>query len=100
MIRLPALAIISAGIIGDASTAALIAGSFTVFNSFMIVRLSRDHRSLKRAITADRKIVYDADGRPVGTVLDLRGDDEWTEWARLATRRRHDDQPPIDAEIP
>jgi hypothetical protein len=94
VIAVGALAVFLAAVaFGDATYAALISGLFTFINTGLLLLLRRDHHEMRTALTADRRIIYDADGRPIGTVLDLRTGDSWDAW-REQVSRRHDDPPP------
>jgi hypothetical protein len=95
-VNVPALIVSSvvvfaAATFGDAAVGAGLAGLFSVVNTVLLWQLGRGHKELKEAITSDRRIIYDADGKPIGTVLDLRTGEGWDQW-RTQAGRRHDDQ--------
>lgn len=79
--------------LGDATGAALIAGGFTVLNTFLLFRLQRPVTRTHQALVAPRRIIYDAEGRPIGTVLDLRGDSDFDMDALLVSSQRRRDDP-------
>lgn len=94
--------------VGEAVTAAIIGGGFTMLNTALLVLLNRktsgleeqaaviqeDQQATKKALTAPRRIVYDQDGDPIGTVIDLRQGDDWAEWLAQHSRRSTDPEPP------
>jgi hypothetical protein len=98
LIAIGAVVVFLASVIGDATIGAVLAGLFSLVNTFLLVSLRGQHNDLRRVMTADRRIVFNEAGRPIGTVLDLQDDPEWEDWA-VQMRRRHDDpaapSPPI-----
>lgn len=84
---LTAVAVFAAAI-GDVSVAAAIAGTFSVINTVLNTRiLSKVQQATvgvaetqeavadtRAALVAPRQLVYDHEGRPVGTVLRLDGE--------------------------
>lgn len=90
--------------VGDATGAAVIAGFFTVVNTAMLAvlhrrqgDLQRNQEDVKTALTAPRRLIYDQDGNPIGTVLDLHRTGGWDEWLTARHGRRQTDDPPPPA---
>ena len=69
----PAGLIFVLGAAGETALAGAIAGAFTLVNTVLTAWLVREQRGIRRTLTAPRALVYDAAGRPVGTILELRG---------------------------
>lgn len=100
--------------VGEAVTAAIIAGLFSVLNSVLLWLLHRrtsgieakaediqaDQKATRAALTAPRRIVYDQNGDPIGTVIDLRQGDDWDKWLAQHSRRADDDPPTSPPPIP
>jgi hypothetical protein len=96
----------------DTLITATVPGVLVMFNTWFTHRLRRavsDARSdiadTRRALLAPRKIVFDANGKPAGTILDLRSDaPSWEAFLReapvLEVGRRLDDDPPEAAPPP
>lgn len=64
-----------AAAVADSGVAPVVNGLFLLVNTYLIWKLRGPIEQTHRALFAPRKIIYDADGHPVGTVLDLRGGD-------------------------
>lgn len=74
-VKLGGLAVVVVGVlavVSDTITAAAIAGLFSVLNTIIGAFLLREQRRVRKVLAAPRQMVYDAAGRPIGTVLDLR----------------------------
>lgn len=56
--------------VSDAVAGAAIAGVFSVVNTVIGALLIREQRRTRRDIERPRRILYDANGKPVGFVLD------------------------------
>lgn len=96
MIKLAVLTFILAAALVDTAVGAGLGGFFAMFNTVLLTLLTRRSRhveqrqlALQRLLSAPRKLVFDQEGRAVGTVIKL--DDE--DWFYEATHRRHDDPP-------
>jgi hypothetical protein len=69
----------------------------TFFNARLLQRVEHTHTEVKRTrkvLEAPRRVLYDQEGRPFGTVLALEEDD--TDWS-VQTSRRYTDPPEASA---
>ncbi|MCW2986723.1 MAG: hypothetical protein JWR63_4293 [Conexibacter sp.] len=90
MIGLPiAAAVAGAGTIlaaaGDTAMGAGMAGAFGLANTLLIAYLAREQRKTRKVLTAPRRLIYDHEGRPIGTMLDLRRAEDWLPAEALAS---------------
>lgn len=82
-------------IIGAAG--AIIAAIISTHNSRKIKENSEKIDHVKRVITAPRRMVYNEDNKPIGTILDLDPKDDWEKWLKgqvAGVGRRKDDPTP------
>lgn len=95
-------AVMFAAILGDATIGAFISGFFSMATMFISVHLTRQNRRLdergqriedqgkhlKKVLEAPRQMVFDSDGRPVGTILRLAEEEDVQQ---VQVLRRHTD---------
>jgi hypothetical protein len=62
---------------GDSPTGALLAGAFGIAQTLLIAYLAREQRKTRKALVAPRRLIFDVEGRPIGTMLDLRRVEDW-----------------------
>jgi hypothetical protein len=62
---------------GDTTAGAIVAGAFGLVNTVLVAYLAREQVRTRKVLTAPRRMIFDAEGRPIGTMLDLRRVEDW-----------------------